>query len=131
MYKLSLSINEVEYHNKSRQYDLALGKFWVTRCGCLQLCTAVAMGMTITNFWEMICYGVNRYYFEKLVGIREFLEILARDCFNNALSNDTGTPEKNIPPLDEVYEGETVSTCCELHFSVMFLLSHMSEIFPT
>ena len=31
--------------------------------------------------------------------------------------NDTGTPEKNIPPLGDVNEGETVSTCVALSFS--------------
>ena len=30
MYKLFGSVNEVEYHNKSRQSDLALDKFWAT-----------------------------------------------------------------------------------------------------
>ena len=43
------AVNEVDSHNKSRQSDLALEKWWVTQCGWLRLCTKVAMGMTITN----------------------------------------------------------------------------------
>ena len=70
MYKFFGAVNEVESHNKSRQYDLALEKFWVTRCGWIQLCTTVAMGITITNFWKLFCYGFKRYHYEKLIGIR-------------------------------------------------------------
>ena len=68
------SINEVDSHKKSRQSDLVLEKFWVTRCGWLGLCTAVDMGTTITKFWKLFCYGFNRYHCEKLIGIRELLE---------------------------------------------------------
>ena len=52
-----------------------------------------------------------------MIGIREFSELLALDYFNNTFSTDAGTSSKNIPPLDEVEEGETVSICCALHFS--------------
>ena len=106
-----------ESHNKSRQYDLALEIFWVTHCGWLRLCTTVSMGMTIINFWKIFCYGVKRDHYDKLIDIREFLGRLALDCFNNPFSTDTGTLENNIPLLDEVDDGETVSTCRALHFS--------------
>ena len=43
------AVNEVDSHNKSRQSDLALEKWWVTQCGWLRLCTTVAMGMNITD----------------------------------------------------------------------------------
>ena len=74
------------------------------------------MVMTITNFWKLFCYGVNRDHYEKLIGIIEFLKQLAQDCFNNPFSTDKGTPSKNIPPLDEVNGEDTVSTCRALHF---------------
>ena len=51
-----------------------------------------------------------------MIGIIEFLEQLALDFSNNPFSNDTGTPEKNVPPLDEVDEGKTFYTCSEIHF---------------
>ena len=54
------AVNEVDSHNKSRQSDLSLEKWWVTQCGCLRLCTKVAMGMTITIFWKLFRYGVKR-----------------------------------------------------------------------
>ena len=31
-------VNEVDSHNKSRQSDLALEKWWVTQCGWMRLC---------------------------------------------------------------------------------------------
>ena len=74
------------------------------------------MGMTINNFWKLFCYGVKRYHYDKLIGIREFSKGLAQDFFNNPFSPDRGTPENNISPLDEVDDGDTVSTCRALHF---------------
>ena len=102
-------MNEIESHNNSRQSDLALKKWWVTQCSWLRLCTTVAMGMTINNCWKLFRYGVNREHYEKLIGISEFLEQLAQDFFNNTFSPDRGTSEKNIPTLDEVDDGDTVS----------------------
>ena len=75
------------------------------------------MVMTITNCWELFHYGVKRDHYDKLIGIREFLEQLAQYCFNNNFSPDRGTPENNTPPLDEADDGETVSTCRALNFS--------------
>ena len=66
------------------------------------------MGTTITNLWKLFIYGVNRYHHEKLIVNREFSGQLALYRFNNPFSADTGTLAKNIPPLDYVYEGETV-----------------------
>ena len=75
------------------------------------------MGMTITNCWKLFRYGVKRDHYDKLIGIREFWEQLAQDCFKNKLSHDRGTPAKNINPFDEVDDGDTVSTCRALQFS--------------
>ena len=110
------SVNEVDPFNKSRQSDLVLGKCWVTQCGWLWLCVTVAMGMTITHFWKLFSYGVKRYQYEKLTGIRKKLEPLALDCFNNPFTTDTGTTGEYIPLLDEVDGGETVPTRRTIHF---------------
>ena len=66
------AVNEVDSHNKSRQSDLELEKWWVTQCGWLRLCTTGAMGMTITNSWQLFRYGVKIDHYDKLIGIREF-----------------------------------------------------------
>ena len=74
MSKCFSAVNEVDSHNKSRQYDLTLEKWWVTQCGWLRLCKKVAMGMTMNNCWKLFRYGVKRDHCEKLIGIREFSE---------------------------------------------------------
>ena len=66
---------------------------------------------------EIFRFGVRRYHYEKLVGIREFLEQYYLDCFNNPFSTDTGTLSKNMPLLDEVDNGDSVSTFSSLNFS--------------
>ena len=116
MYKLFGYVNEVEYHNKSRQCNFALDKLWVTKFGRLRLCTTFTMGMTITKLWKLFRYGVKRDHYEKLISIREFLDQLNLDFFNNPFSTYTGTLENNTPPLDKLDEGETFSNCRELHF---------------
>ena len=74
------------------------------------------MGMTINNCWKLFCCGFKRDHYDKLIGIREFLERLAQDCFNNPFLPDSVTLSNNTPPLDEVDDGETVSNCLALHF---------------
>ena len=46
------------------------------------------------------------------------MEQLALDCFNNPFKTDTGNQENSIPPLDEVDEGEAISTCRIIHFTI-------------
>ena len=75
------------------------------------------MVVTITSFWKIFCYGVKRHHYEKLIGIKELSGLLDLDFFKKYFSTDTGTPSKNIPPLDEVNDVEIVYTCRELHFS--------------
>ena len=81
-YAKKTSVNEVNSHNKPRQSYLALEKLWRTQCGWLRLCTTVAIGMTITNFWNCFRHGVKREHYDKFIGIREFLERLAQDCYD-------------------------------------------------
>ena len=87
------AVNEVDSHNKSRQSDLALEKLWFTLSEWLRLCMTFAMGMVINNGWKLFCYGVKRDHYEKFIGIREFLERLDQDFFNNNFSPASGTPE--------------------------------------
>ena len=110
MYNFFGYVGEVDSHKKSRRSDQALEKFWVTQCGWIRLCTTFSMLMAITNCWKLFCYGVKIYHYVKLINIREFLEQIALGCFNNPFSTHNGTPEKNIPPLDDVNEVQTSST---------------------
>ena len=66
---------------------------------------------------KIFSYVVNRYNHYKLIGIIELSERLALDFFHSPFSTDTGTKAKNITPLDELDDGETVYTCQALNFS--------------
>ena len=63
------------------RYSLSLDKLWVTQCGWLELCAEVFMVMYITNLRKIFIYGVKRDQYNKFIGIRELLKILALDCF--------------------------------------------------
>ena len=71
---------------------------------------AVSMVMTITNGWKRFGCGVEQDHYGKPIGMREFSELLAPDCFNNPFSTDNGTLGKNISPLEEDNEVETFYT---------------------
>ena len=117
MSKLFGAVSEVDSHNKSRQYDLALDNLLVTQCGWIRLRTTVSTVMTTTNCWKIFCYDVKRDQFQKLIRIGEFSERLAQNCFNNPFSTNNRNLEKNAHPFDEVDYGEAVYTCRVLQFS--------------
>ena len=123
-------VNDVDSHTKSSQYDLALEKFWVTKCGWIRSRTTVLMGTTINKLLQLCCYGVKRDHYDKLIGIREFLEQLALDLFNNPFSTHTGTPQKNKPLLDDVDDGETVCNCHVIHcYSYTSIYTEVGNIY--
>ena len=82
MYNFFGPVNEVESHKKYRQSDLSLGNYWVTQCGWLRLCMTVAMGITITNFYKIFCYGHrwelpgNYTVFDMVMAIYHYVEII-------------------------------------------------------
>ena len=41
--------NAIDNHNRMRQYDVSLEKYWVTQSGYFRLATTVALGMGITD----------------------------------------------------------------------------------
>lgn len=47
--------------------------------------------------------GVKTEKYEKIIGIREFSELLALDCINNNYSTDAGNTDNNIPLLNDEY----------------------------
>ena len=116
IYNLFGSLNVVESHIKSSQSDLALYKYWVTHSFWLWLFTDVAIVMNITNCWKLFRYGVKIDYYEKWFvsdNSRNKLILVSSIIFLQI------TPGlwKNIPLLDEVDGGDTVSTICALYFS--------------
>ena len=126
MYKLLGYVNEVDSHNKSRLSDFALEKFWITQCSWLWLFTAVDTVMTITNLWKLFCYRVKIYHYEKLIGIREFLERLDIDCFNNIFQLILGP--RQITHLQLIMSTKYRRFLLAVHFiiTVLFILPHRS-----
>ena len=81
------------------------------------MCTTVAIRVTVTNIWELFCCGVKRDHYDKFIGIREFSEIIAVDCFNRNFTTDTWITANNIPSLDDIDNKSSVSTCRSLNYS--------------
>ena len=96
-------VNEVDSHNKSCQLNLVLENLWATQCGWLRLCTTIATRTTVPNCWKLFCYGMKREHYDKLIRIRDFLELIDMDCFSNQLTTDTGNLEKYILYLGNIY----------------------------
>ena len=94
-----------------------MGKFGVTHCDWLRLCTTVSIGINVTRFWKLFSHGVKREHYEKVIGIRRLLGRVSRYCFSNPFSSDSGTPAKNIPLLDGLNDEEPVATRCHIYFT--------------
>ena len=79
----------------------------------------------------MFCYGVKRYHYEKLIGIREFSERLAQYFFNNKFSPDMGNPEITYLPLMKLMM--EIQFLLDVHFIfiVVFIPPQWSALFLT
>ena len=101
----------------------------MTQCVWINLCTTVAMGMTITNCRKLFHYGVMRDHYDKFIGTREFSERIDVYLFNNNFTTDTRTTVNNIPSLDEIDNQGTVYTCWRIsHYSSSPQNSEISTI---
>ena len=49
--------------------------------------------MIIKNIWKLFRYRVKRDHDYKFIGIRELLELLSLDFFNNSFTTDARTPK--------------------------------------
>ena len=110
-------INEVDYQNKSRQYNLALEKFWVVQCGWIILFLTFYMLMNITNRWKLFSYGVLIYITIKIYWYQRVLGTTRSWLIKHPFFNWYWESGNNIPLLDDVDGGEIVSTWRSLQFS--------------
>ena len=60
---------------------------------------------------------VNKEQYDKVIGIREYSEQFSRDCFQDPISVDTGTPDNSIPLLSDVGDEDPVATCHCVYFA--------------
>ena len=61
------AFNEIYNHNRMRQYDLALDKYWATQSGYFILATIVSLGMGITDGKLLYYNGVAEVNFDKKI----------------------------------------------------------------
>ena len=130
MYKFFGYVNEIDYHNKSRQSDQALEKYWSTQYGWLRLYTTISIGMNLTNVWKIFGYGVKREHYEKFIRIGELLERFSHDLFKNPFSAYTGTTAKTTSILDRLNREEPTATLCCTDFSTPPPLFHGTQVLP-
>ena len=64
--------NVIDNHNRMRQSDLSLEKYWVTQRGYFRLATTVALGMGITYGKLIYCHGVSEGNVDKKISTLEY-----------------------------------------------------------
>ena len=91
--------NAIDNHNRMRQSDLSLEKYWVTQSGYFRLATTVALGMGITDGKLLYCHGVAEGNEDKKISTLEYNNRTVYDCFNNPFTADCGSPAMHLPPI--------------------------------
>ena len=92
------AINTIENHNRMRQCDLDLDKYWVTQSGYFRLATTVELGMVITDEKLLFCHGISEESVQKNISTRNYNSSMVYECFNNTSTADFGIPDLNLPP---------------------------------
>ena len=64
--------NSIDNHNRMRQSDLSLDKYWVTQSGYFRLATTVALGMGIIDGNLLYYYGVAEGNNDKKISTLEY-----------------------------------------------------------
>ena len=61
----------IDNHNRMRQSDLALEKYWVTQSGYFRLATKLSLGMSITYGKILFYHGISEGNFDKKNSTRD------------------------------------------------------------
>ena len=70
--RYSNACNAIDNHNRMRQSDLSLEKYWVTQSGYFRLATTVALGVGITDGKLLYCHGVSEGNEDKKMSTLEY-----------------------------------------------------------
>ena len=103
--------NKVDTHNQSRQFDLALEKMWVTRCGYFRVNTTL-LGMCVVDAWKTYLHHTNFRHRHHNIPLMQFVGILTKDLLANSLTRRAPIPhttfnlrmlgaEVNVPNRDQ------------------------------
>ena len=89
------------------------------------------MVMYITNLRKIFIYGVKRDQYNKFIGIRELLKILALDCFKIYFQLILGLWQRtHLYLMRQMIERHFILDV-QFMFLVLLLVSHRSELFMT
>ena len=91
--------NTIDNHNRIRNYDPALEKYWVGQSGHSRLAAAVELGICIIDGKIIFCHGISDVSLDNKVSTIEDNNITVYNYFNNPFRNDCGSPAFNIPPI--------------------------------
>ena len=91
--------NEIDNHNRTRQSDISLEKYWVTHSGYFRLATTVALGMGITDGKILYYHGVAQGNEDKKISTLEYNNRIVYECLNNPFTADCGSPAMHLPPI--------------------------------
>ena len=91
--------NAIDNHNRMRQSDTLLEKYWVTQSGYSRLATTLALGMVITDGKLLYCHGVAEVNLDKKISTLEYNNRTVYDCFNNPFTADCGSPAMHVTPI--------------------------------
>ena len=64
--------NMIDNHNRIRQSDIALEKYFVTQSECFRLATTVALGMGITDRKLLYCHGLSEVNMDRKISTLEY-----------------------------------------------------------
>ena len=64
--------NAIDNHNRMRQSDIALDKYWVTQSGYFRLATTVLLGISVTDGKLLYCHGVVEGNVDKKISTLEY-----------------------------------------------------------
>ena len=114
--------NAIDNHNRMRQSDLLLDKYWVTQSGYFILATTVALGMGIADGKLLYCHGVAEGNEDNKISTLEYNNNTVYDCFNNPFTAYCGSPAMHLPPITiddrppRIREPDMPQICSQLTF---------------
>ena len=85
--------NQIDKHNHARQFELAIEKHVVTKCGYFRLFTTY-LGITVTDAWKCYRASLGDGCKNKHISILSFANILCKSFLSNNFRRHT---DRNLP----------------------------------
>ena len=95
--------NSMENHNRPRQYDIALEKYWVAQSGYFRLATTVALVICTMDGKLLYCHGVVEENTDKKISTLDSNNRMVYDCLNNTFTYESFIPYLHLTPITIYY----------------------------